>query len=136
FRGLKSTRRSGSRCRWGPCDWKKDAANSCCESCGWKGGVCHRLRLSSCGRRGESVVATLCQVAAAARDNRRETRRAALGPHLEKRGTPMNHTLAGCLIVAVALLPSAALAEVPATVEVHPERIDDVLTNPNMGFAD
>lgn len=42
-----------------------------------------------------------------------------------------------CLLVAAALLPQVtALAADPEVVEVLPRRIDDVLANPNMGFAD
>jgi hypothetical protein len=46
------------------------------------------------------------------------------------------------LLVLLLLWPCATLAakpgivDNPGIVEVHPQRIDDVLTNPNMGFAD
>ena len=39
------------------------------------------------------------------------------------------------LVFAAALLSVATAAE-PDMVEVRPQRINDVLTNPNMGFAD
>ena len=40
------------------------------------------------------------------------------------------------LLWAVCVLTTAAIAAEPQTIEVQPERIDDVLTNPNMGFVD
>ena len=41
-----------------------------------------------------------------------------------------------CLLLCAAFSPSAILAADLETVEVRPQQIDDVLTNPNMGFAD
>src|SRR5687768_10418586 len=48
----------------------------------------------------------------------------------------MIRTASSCLLLCASFSPSAIRAADHETVEVRPQRIDDVLTNPNMGFAD